>query len=83
MVNLAIGEQTWAYARVSAGAAAVVLLNNGNEPAPFDCNVAATGLADAAVLADRLGVVREVVVESGRLKATLPPRSGAVLMARQ
>jgi glycosidase len=83
MVNLAVGEQTWAYARVSAGAAAVVLLNNGNEPAPFDCNVAATGLADAAVLADRLGVVREVVVESGRLKATLPPRSGAVLMARQ
>jgi hypothetical protein len=47
----------------------------------FDCDVSVTGLADA-VLADRLGAVPEAVVASGRLRATLAPRSGAVLMAR-
>jgi hypothetical protein len=60
----------------------VILLNNGHEPAVFDCDVSVTGLADAAVLLDRLGAVPEAVVASGRLRATLAPRSGAVLMAR-
>jgi len=82
MVNLAVGEQSWAYARVAEGEAALVLLNNAKEPVDFDLSAGGVGLADKSVLADRLGVLGEATVEGGRLKATLPPRTAAIFAPR-
>ncbi|MFI5182942.1 MAG: alpha-amylase family glycosyl hydrolase [Vicinamibacteria bacterium] len=82
MVNLAVDEQAWAYARRTEGQSVVVLLNNGKEQALLDCNADQAGLAEGQIVVDRLGALEPIRVASGRLKATLPPRSAAVLAAQ-
>jgi glycosidase len=83
LVHLLAGEQTYAYARVGEAGAALVVLNNGTEPAQVDVAVGPTGWRDGAEAEDRLspGPPRVTVAE-GRVRLTLPPRSGAVYTLR-
>ncbi len=55
MVDLAVGEQTWVYARVYEGRAAVVALNNGQAGSTLDAATGPLGLAEGARLVDLLG----------------------------
>jgi len=82
LVNLQVSDQQYAYARKSRDAVVVVLINNDTKPASFDFKVGPAGLADGAMLVDRLGSLAEVRINSGTLKATLPARSAAVLAPR-
>jgi neopullulanase len=76
--NLLAGESTYAYARLHQGQTVLVALNTGTAAATVDVPVAALGLAEGTVLADRLGAAPPAAVERGRMQLTLAPRSGAV-----
>lgn len=79
-VTLATTAQTWAFARATADEAAIVLLNNTNEPVEMQAPLA--GLAvPAGAHADRLGGP-EASVKDGVVRATLPARAGAVYAAK-
>ena len=75
-VNLAVDEQTWAYARKRDGQTVVVALNNATAAATIDAEAA--GLPDGTRLVDRLGSGGEVTVAGGRLRLGLAARSAAV-----
>jgi glycosidase len=78
MKNLAVGEQSWAFARVSKEGSAIVVLNNAAEEATIECAAGPVGLADGALLHDRLGGTPDVKVEGGRLRVRLKGRSAAI-----
>ena len=80
--NLAVNEQSWAYARVLDGETAVVVLNNGAAAAEVEFAVAAMGLSEGAALDDRLGRGPALKVEGGRARVTLHGRSAAVYLAK-
>jgi len=61
------------------GEAVVVAINNAAAPATVECAAAAAGLADGAVLRDRLAPAGELRVASGALRVELGPRSAVVL----
>lgn len=77
-VGLAVGDQTYAYARVAEGSVAVVVINNGTAPAVLDVPAGPAGLAEGATLVDRLGAAPPATVQGGRIRTTLPARSGAI-----
>lgn len=79
-LQLSATEQTWCFARVHEGQAAVVAFNNGAATAAVECpGLGQAGLADGTALRDRLGVAQSPSVAGGALKLELPPRSAAVL----
>jgi glycosidase len=78
LANLALGEHSWAYARVANGQGVVVLLNNGGAAAEIDAPAAPAGLAEGALLQDRLEAGPPLRVVNGRLRASLPGWSGAI-----
>ncbi len=82
LVDLAVGDQTYAYARVAPSASVIVLLNNDIKPATVECDVKAARLPEGSTLSDRLGVGPEVKVEKGRIAVTLPARSASVYVPR-
>ena len=77
-VSLAVGDQTYAYARVGGGAAVVVVINNGTAPAELDVPAGPAGLAERATLVDRLGAAPPVTVQGGRIRTALPARSASI-----
>ena len=77
-VTLAVGDQTYAYARAAEGSVAVVVINNGTAPAELEVPAAPAGLAEGQTLVDRLGAAVPVTVEGGRLRMTLPARSASI-----
>ncbi|HSD65099.1 MAG TPA: alpha-amylase family glycosyl hydrolase [Vicinamibacteria bacterium] len=80
-VNLQVADRTWVYARVLEGRAAIVALNTGGDPASLDVPAGPVGLADGALLSDRLATGATAVVAGGRLRIALPARESAILMA--
>jgi len=79
-LHLASTAQTWAFARATDDQAAVVLLNNTNEPVEIEAPLGGLALP-AGELSDRLGGP-PAAVQDGRLRANLPARSGAVYAAK-
>jgi glycosidase len=82
LVDLAVGDQTYAYARVTKDASIITLINNDTKPATVECEVRAAQLADGATLSDRLGAGLDVKVQKGRIVVTLPARSASVYVKR-
>ena len=81
-VNLLVGEQVWAYARRHEAASVVVALNNGSREAALDLAARPAGLVVGARLRDWLEGLPELEVgAAGRIRFTLPARSGAVLVS--
>ena len=77
-MNLAVGPRTYAYARLSGSAGALVILNSGDRPETLEFSAAPLRLpAVTTALADRLGHA-EVKVEAGRIRARLPARAAAL-----
>jgi glycosidase len=77
-VSLAVGDQTYAYARVAEGGAVVVAINNGAASAGLDVPAGPAGLAEGAALVDRLGTAPSATVQGGRIRMMLPARSAAI-----
>ena len=82
MVNLEIGEQTYAYARVTPRQSEVVVINNSPKEELIEFGVAAIHLADGTMLEDRLGVTPDVRVEDGKVSVHLPARTAAIYGVR-
>ena len=82
LVNLHVSEQQYAYARTTKSSAVVIVINNDKKAAQVEFDVSQLGVADGAVLTDRLGVSKEVRVENGKLKVTLPERSAAIFVRK-
>jgi hypothetical protein len=81
MVNLAVTEQAWAYARVLGDEAVVVVLSNAAEPVSLDIPATAAGWTDGRAVQDRVGGAAGRI-EAGRLRVTLGPRSAAIYTVR-
>jgi neopullulanase len=82
LINLQVSDQQYAYARKTMGTVVVVLINNDTKASNFEFAVGPAGLVEGASLVDRLGPLADVRLSGGRLKATLPGRSAAVLVPR-
>jgi glycosidase len=80
-VTLAVGEQTWAYARVLGDEAVVVVINNGTTAVEIEVPVSAASWRDGMGVANRLGGATGRI-EGGRLRVPLGPRSAAIYTAR-
>jgi hypothetical protein len=72
MKQLAVSDATYAYSRGSV----TVLFNKVTTASPIECE------APNGTWHDELGGIGDVVVSNGQLRATLPPRSSAILVAK-
>ncbi len=82
LINLYVSSQQYAYARTTKGSSVVVVFNNDNHPASMEFDVSPAGLRNGAMLHDRLGVSKDVVVSSGNISISLPERSVSVFVWR-
>ncbi len=83
MLNLLVGEQTWAFARVEEGAPVLVLFNNSRKPEMLQVPTTAAGFDEGSRLQDRLGTGQETVIEGGRVQVKLAPRTAAIYVVSQ
>ncbi len=81
-VDLYVADQQYAYARMTDRESVVVAFNNDTKPAAIGVEVAAAKIADGTTLTDRLGMVKDLSVEGGMLKVTLPARSASIFTKR-
>lgn len=78
MINLAVSEQTYAYARVTERDSVIMIFNNGAQPAKIEFDVGPVRLSEGMTLHDQLGQAPEVRIQRGRISVTLPARSAAI-----
>jgi neopullulanase len=82
LVQLALGDQQYAYGRVIEGGEAVaVVLNNATGPAAVEFGAGPLGWGEGMELVDRLGG-SPVRVQNGRVRVALPDRRGVILAPR-
>jgi hypothetical protein len=79
-VNLLVADKTWVFARALEGRAAVVAFNTAPDRATLDVPAGPAGLAEGALLTDRLGSGAAARVEGGRLRLSLASGASAVLL---
>ena len=82
LVNLYVAEQQYAYGRRTDRASVIIVFNNDNKPATIEFDVSAVGLADGETVTDRLGATSDVLVESSRLKVSVPARAACIFVRR-
>jgi glycosidase len=82
LVNLFVSDQQYVYARVTARQAVIMAFNNSGQPAALDVNVAHLDLPNGTTLGDRLDVIPDARVDSGRLKLSLPAKSAVILTSK-
>ncbi len=80
--NLYVSEQQYAYARTLRNATVVVVINNDKKPAAIEFDVATGLFPPGTMLADLLGVAREVQIRDGKMKVNLPERAAAIFVRR-
>lgn len=82
-LDLYDAEQQMAYARVTGGAAVIVVFNNDTKPAEvsFDISMIKPIAANAA-LTDALGKLPEVRTVNGQFKTTISPRSAGIYLVK-
>src|SRR5262249_20000666 len=81
MVQLAVEDQIYVFARMSQKGIALVAFNNGNEQAKIEFVVprlVAPALSRTNVLKDRLGSPADLLLAGGKARCTLPARSAAI-----
>jgi glycosidase len=82
LITLGFSEYQYAFARKLGASSVIVVFNNAKQAADIEFDVAPLRLKDGALLSDRLGVSKEIRVESGRLKVSLPPRSASIFTTK-
>jgi glycosidase len=71
-VDLAVTEKSWAYARVAGKESAIVVMNNGDQPADIELP-----FTDGTYSA-QLGIAADLHIASGKGMVHLPPRAAEV-----
>jgi glycosidase len=80
LYHLMLNEQTYGYARVTAGKTVVVVINNTAQPATVEFGLPAElRLAEGATLRNVLGAGAEVRVTNGKLQFTLDAKAAVIL----
>ena len=82
-INLNIGQDTYAFARLTPSDAAVVVFNNSESPSEFEFDAVPAGMNDGSRLRDGLGRAPDVTVREGRIRVKLAARSAAVYLKRK
>jgi glycosidase len=82
LVSLYVTDHQYVYARATQRQAVVVAFNNAGQESQLDINIAPLEVESGISFMDRLGVIPDVRVETGKLKLRLPARS-AVILARK
>jgi glycosidase len=80
LINVHVSKQQYVYARKLSGSLAIITINNDTKPETIRFSLRAFGFPGKGALADRLGLLGSVLVSSGELTLTLPPRSASVLV---
>ena len=78
LVDLFVGDQTYAYARLADRQSVIVIINNGLEGATVEFDAAPVRLSNGTTLIDRLGGGPPLQVRDGKIRATLPARTGSI-----
>jgi glycosidase len=78
LVDLFVGDQTYAYARLTDRQSVIVIINNGLEGAAVEFDAAPVRLSNGTTLIDRLGGGPPSQVRDGKIRTTLPPRTGSI-----
>jgi glycosidase len=82
LVHLGIGEQTYAFARISATGTVLVAFNNATTPQSFVVDVTPAQIAGGTTLTDRLGVAPALQITNGKASLSLSPRSAAIYVSK-
>ena len=82
LINLYVSEQQYAYARRTKTDTVVIVINNDVKATIISVEVSTAGLADGAMLIDRLGGSKAVQVANGKIGVALPARSAAIFVRR-
>ena len=82
LVDLAVGDQTYVYARLTDRQSVVVIINNGDEGATVEFDGEPARLSNGTVLTDRLGGGPPLQVREGKVRATLPERSARIYVKK-
>jgi len=75
LVNLAVSDEVYAYARLTDRESVIVILNNAPQPERVEFEVAPAHLVNGTLLEDRLRTGLELRIEGGRMRVRLPARS--------
>jgi glycosidase len=78
LVTLGFTEHQYAFARTLGARSVIVVFNNEKKEAAIEFEVTPLKLANGTALGDRLGVSKDLRVEAGKLKVSLPARSASI-----
>jgi neopullulanase len=78
LVDLAVSDKAYAFARMDAAGTAIVLLNAGPEPRAMEFQAKTAGLNEAAILHDCLGQGPDMQVRAGKISVSVAPRSASI-----
>lgn len=80
LMQLAISDQTYAFARYTSNKTVIAAFNNSPQPQAVDIPIPRElRLGDGTVMRNRLGSGAQVRIENGRLGFTLAPRAAVIL----
>jgi glycosidase len=79
LVELAVTDATYAFARVTPRESVVIVFNNSVQSQAVELPLAKANLTSAQSLTDRLGGLGRVGVERDSVRLVLPPHTAAVL----
>jgi glycosidase len=82
LVTLGFTEHQYAFARTLGARSVIVVFNNEKKEAAIEFEVTPLKLATGTVLVDRLGVSKDLRVEAGKLRVSLPARSASIFTMR-
>jgi glycosidase len=79
LVTLGLSEQQYVFARTTARESVIVVFNNDRREAGVEFDATPIKLAGVARLTDRLGAAKDVRVDRGRVRVTMPARSASII----
>jgi hypothetical protein len=82
LVDLFVGDQVYAYARLADRQSVVVIINNGAEGAAVEIDSAPARLSNGMTLTDRLGMGPPLQVRDGKIRAASPQRTASIYVPK-
>jgi glycosidase len=82
LVNLLVGDQSYAYARVTGERSVIVIINNAADATSIEFDVRPLHLSNGITLTDRLGLGTPLEVREGKIAAALPARSANIYVSK-
>ena len=77
LIDLAVSEKTWTFARESAGGTVIVAINNGDDAADIAIPYSSDG-----VFVNQLGVAGDLKIRGGTGTVRIPAHSAEIYASR-